>query len=326
MRQFARVTGWGKALPRQLVDNDELSKTLPTSDEWITTRTGIRARRIASDEETPSTLGLEASRQALDVAGLNPTDIDLIITANSSPERVFPSTAALIQSGLGMRTVGAFDLNAACSGFLYGLYTAQQFISGGVYQKVLVVGADVYSRLLNWQDRSTCVLFGDGAGAAVIQASSEPGGILSAVMGNDHCGTDYVYTPGISASPLDETAAGGNFLVMNGAQVFKTGVRVMTDSTRQALDMAGITADAIDLFIPHQANLRIMRSVSESLGVPEEKVFVNVDRYGNTAGASIPIALCEAAESGRLHEGDVVALCAAGAGISWAAMVMEWRP
>ena len=174
MRQFARVTGWGKALPRQLVDNDELSKTLPTSDEWITTRTGIRARRIASDEETPSTLGLEASRQALDVAGLNPTDIDLIITANSSPERVFPSTAALIQRGLGMRTVGAFDLNAACSGFLYGLYTAQQFISGGVYQKVLVVGADVYSRLLNWQDRSTCVLFGDGAGAAVVQASSEP--------------------------------------------------------------------------------------------------------------------------------------------------------
>lgn len=326
MMPFTRVTGWGKYLPQRVVDNHELSKTLPTSDEWITSRTGIRERRIAAPEETASTMGLEAARRALGVAGVGPGQIDLIITANSSPERVFPSTAALIQNGLGVPPVASFDLNAACSGFVYGLNVARQFVSTGTYRTVLVVGSEVYSRILNWNDRTSCVLFGDGAGAAVVQASMEPGGILSCVMGNESAGTEAVYAPSVAASPVDPLAQDGHYLVMNGQQVYKFAVRGMIDSVRAALNEAGLAPADLDLVIPHQANLRMIQTMSDTLGLPGDKVFVNLDRYGNTAGASIPIALCEAVEEGRLREGDRVALVCAGAGISFASMVMEWQP
>lgn len=326
MLLFARITGWGKYLPQRVVDNHELSKTLATSDEWIAGRTGIRARRIAADDETASTMGIIAAQRALATAGVSPGEIDLIITANSSPERVLPSTAALIQKGLGAPPVGAFDLNAACSGFVYGLNVARQFVSTGAYRTVLVVGSEVYSRILNWQDRSSCVLFGDGAGAAVVQASIEPGGILSCVMGNESAGTEAVYVPSVAASPLDPLAQNGHYLVMNGHQVYKYAVRGMVESARKALDDARMEPSDLDLIIPHQANLRMIRNMAESLGVPEAKVFINVDRYGNTAGASIPIALCEAVESGRLQEGDRIAFVCAGAGISFASMIMEWQP
>ena len=324
MRQNAHIAGWGKYLPSRVVDNYELASTLATSHDWIVDRTGIHERRIAADDETPSTMGIEAARQALCKAGIVPADIDLIITANSSPERVFPATASLIQRGLGARPVGAFDINAACSGFVYGLFTAQQFVSAGIYRNVLVVGTEVYSRVLDWQDRTTCVLFGDGAGAAVVQASPEPGGILSCVLGNESAGAESVYMFGVAKSPLDERANEHHYLVMNGGQVFKYAVRAMIDSAHQALDQAGLTMQDIDLVIPHQANLRLIHSAAEALGVPEEKVFINVDRYGNTAAASIPIALCEAIESGCLHKDDRVVLMGVGAGISWASMVLEW--
>ncbi|MEK7216575.1 MAG: beta-ketoacyl-ACP synthase III, partial [Chloroflexota bacterium] len=279
-----------------------------------------------ADHVSGSTMGAIAAQRALETSGVPVDQIDLIITANSSPERVFPSTAALIQNALGARPVAAFDLNAACSGFVYGLNIARQFVSTGTYRTVLVVGSEVYSRILNWQDRSSCVLFGDGAGAAVVQASTEPGGILSCVMGNESAGTEAVYCPSVAASPVDPLAQNGHYLVMNGQQVYKYAVRGMIESARSALNEARMQPSDLDLIIPHQANLRMIQSMSESLGIPEEKVFINVDRYGNTAGASIPIALCEAVESGRLQEGDRVALICAGAGISYASMVMEWQP
>lgn len=326
MGHYARIVGWGKYLPARVLTNQDLEQRLPTSDEWITTRTGIRERRLAGDEETPATMGVIAARQALAQAALKSQDIDLIIAATSSPERVLPATAALIQRALGARSVGAFDINAACSGFLYGLSTASQFVQAGVYRNVLVVGCEVYSRILDWEDRSTCVLFGDGAGAAVVQQSSEPGGILAWVLGNDSAGVDTIYVRGVGAPVNDQAGSPYPYLVMQGSQVFKSAVRAMVESTKQVARSAGLALSDIDLLIPHQANLRIIQSAAESLGLPDDKVFVNVDRYGNTAAASIPIALCEAVESGRLRDGDHVVLTTVGAGISWAAIALEWRP
>lgn len=324
MTKYARITGWGKHLPTRVMTNREFESFLDTSDEWIVSRTGIRERRIAAEDETASTMGINAARQALAYAGLEPQELDLVIAATCSTERVFPACASLIQHGLGARNAGAFDLNAACSGFVYGLDVARQFVQTGLQRNVLVVGTEVFSRLLDWRDRSTCVLFGDGAGAVVLQASDEPGGILSSVMGSDGSGADFLYVPGVCASPLDPLVNEHHHLVMNGAQVFKFAVRMVVDATCQAVCDAGLALEDIDLFIPHQANLRIITSATEALGIPQEKVFVNVERYGNTSAASIPIALCEAAEAGLLREGQRVVLAAVGGGLSWAAMVLEW--
>lgn len=326
MGYHARIVGWGKFLPERVLTNHELELRLPTSDEWITTRTGIKERRIASDLDTPATMGTAAARDALAAAQLSPTDIDLVITATSSPERVLPATASLIQRNLGMRPVGAFDLNAACSGFVYGLAMAAQFVEAGVYRNVLVVGAEVYSRLLDWDDRTTCILFGDGAGAAVVQQSSEPGGILGWVLGNDGSAADTISVRGIGAPPDENpTIAESPYLVMQGSTVFKMAVRAIIDSTKQVVSDAGLSLDDIDLLIPHQANVRIIHNAAETLGMSDERVFVNVDRYGNTAAASIPIALCEAVELGRVQEGQRIVLTTVGAGISWASMAIEWR-
>lgn len=323
MRRFAHITGWGKHLPSRVLTNQEISKALPTSDDWIVSRTGIRERRIAAGTDTPSSLGLLAAQKALSCAGLTPDDVDLIITATSSPDRLLPACSAWIQQGLGTRPVPAFDVNAACSGFLYGMHIADQFIQTGAYRNVLVVGTEVYSRMLNWEDRSTCVLFGDGAGAMVLQASNNPGGILSCVAGNDASGADLIRVPGVSASP-DEYPNGERYLSMDGGPVFKIAVRAIADSTLKALGQAELRPDDVDLFIPHQANIRIIRSAAQATHIPEDRVFINVDRYGNTAAASIPIAVCEAVESGRLHDGDKLLLAGVGAGFSWASMVVQW--
>ena len=326
MTRYASIAGWGKYLPSRIVTNRDLEATLDTTDEWIVARTGIHERRIASDVETASTMGIAAAQQALARSGLRPEDLDLIIAATCSTERVFPACASLIQHGLGARTVGSFDLNAACSGFVYALQTAQQFILSGMHRNVLVVGSEVFSRFMDWQDRSTCILFGDGAGAVVLQATAEPSGILSCVLGSDGSGGDLLYVPGICASPTDPIGNGNHYLAMNGPQVFKFAVKTVVDATRQAAEEAGLGLEDIDLFIWHQANLRIIHSAAEALHIPTEKVFVNVERYGNTSAASIPIAICEAAESGRLRDGDHVALVGVGGGLSWAAMVLEWHP
>jgi len=321
--QSARIVGWGKYLPSRVMTNHEFESFLDTTDDWIVARTGIRERRIAADDETASTMGLAAAREALARAGLEPQDLDLIVTATCTAERIFPACSSLIQHGLGAPHIGAFDVNAACSGFVYALDVARRFVESGAFHNVLVVGTEVFSRLLNWEDRGTCVLFGDGAGAVVLQGA-ESGGILSSVIGSDGSGADSLYVPGVCASPIDPVVNGHYYVSMNGAQVFKFAVRTVAEATRQAVCNAGLTVDDIDLMIPHQANLRIISSAAEALGMPAGKVFVNVEKYGNTSSASVPIALCEAADAGILKEGQRIALVAVGGGLSWGAMVLEW--
>ncbi len=268
-------------------------------------------------------MALAASQGALRLADVQPQELDLIIVANSSPDRILPCTAAVLQQSLGSRNVGAFDLNAACSGFVYALSVAQQFLQTGVYRTVLVVGSEIYSRMLDWEDRATCVLFGDGAGAVVLQASDQPGGLMSCVLGNEGQGAEYLTAGAAKAGAIPPTQ---EYLAMNGQQVYKYAVRAMAQATLDALAQAGISLNELDLFVPHQANLRIINAIAQSLGLPEDRIFANLDRYGNTAAASIPIALCEAVEAGRLLPGHKVVLVAAGAGISWGAMVLEWGP
>jgi len=319
LARYARIIGWGKYLPEIVLTNRELERLVNTSDAWIISRTGIRERRIAAADETASTMAVRASRGALEVAGLDPSSLDLVIAATCTAEHIFPACASLVQASLGARNAAAFDVNAACSGFIYALATACQFISSGAYKNILVVGSEVYSRILDWTNRNTCVLFGDGAGAVVVQASDSPSGSLSFVLGNDGSRANSIYTPG----PCGITS-GPYCITMNGPEVFKFAVNVICLATRQAVKSAGLDLSHIELIIPHQANTRILKSAAKALELPPEKVFINVDRYGNTSAASIPIALCEAVEQGRLKEGDHLVLVGFGGGLSWAAMVIEW--
>ncbi len=318
MARYARITGWGKYLPQKVLTNQELERLVDTSDAWIISRTGIKERRIAANDETASTMAVHAAREALKAAGLEPHCLDLVITATCTPELIFPACASLVQNSLGARKAAAFDLNAACSGFIYALATACQFITAGSYKNILVVGSEVYSRILNWKNRNTCVLFGDGAGAVVVQASDSPGS-LSFVLGNDGSRAGSIYTPGPCG--LNQ---GPYYLTMNGREVFRFAVNVICLATKQAVKAAGLELSDIDLLIPHQANTRILKSAAKAIGLPLEKVFINVDRYGNTSAASIPIALCEAIEEGRLKERDRLVLVGFGGGLSWAAMVLQW--
>lgn len=324
MLYYPRITGWGMYIPQRILTNQELAGVIDTSDAWIRARTGIRERRIAGDHETASTMGIEAGRHAIAVAGILPEDLELVIAATVTPEQIFPSCASRVQHGLGAQKAAAFDLNAACSGFVYALVTACQFIASGAYKKVLVIGSEVYSRILDWRDRSTCVLFGDGAGAVVLEASSEPAGPLSFVLGSDGGGADLLYVPGICGAPASSVSDGHCYLHMNGQEVFRFAVTTVCEATRQAVAAAGIGIEDIDLFIPHQANRRIIQAVARNLGLASEKVFINVERYGNTSAASIPIALCEAVEQGRLKAGHNVVLVGFGGGLTWAAMVLQW--
>jgi 3-oxoacyl-[acyl-carrier-protein] synthase-3 len=324
---FAHITGWGMAVPESILTNDDLSKMVETNDEWIRERTGIRERRIASDGDTTASLAVEASLRALQVANLHPTDIDLIICSTSTPEHIFPATACLVQDRIGASKAGAFDLLAACSGFIYALNMAAQSIRSRSIQNALVIGSETLSRFVNWQDRSTCILFGDGAGAFVLQASEMPGGVLSAVMHSDGSGGDsLILQGGGSKFPATEATIheGKHYIEMDGNEVFRFATRVMAQSTREALEIAEMELDEVNWIIPHQANMRIIAAAARGLKLPLDRFVVNLDRYGNTSTASIPIATVEAVEDGRIHPGDSIVLVGFGAGLTWGALVAEW--
>ena len=319
----ARIVGVGKHLPSKVLTNADLERMVETNDEWIVERTGFRERRIAADDETTSSLGAEASRMALETAGLTPDDIDLVICATLSPDGMFPSSASLIQSGIGASRAGAFDINAACNGFVAALATGAQFINGGVYERVLVVGSEVTSRIIDWSDRSTCILFGDGAGAVVLE-KADTGGVGGFVLRSDGNGADLLYARGPASAPNSFQQTEGFCIVMDGREVFKFAVRSMEEVTRQSLALSGLTVEDVTYLLPHQANQRIMTALAKGLGMDSERLISNVDKYGNTSSASIPIALCEAWEEGRLTPGDHIAITAVGGGLSWGASVLEW--
>jgi 3-oxoacyl-[acyl-carrier-protein] synthase III len=327
MSPHAHITGWGMYVPERVMTNADLEKIVDTNDEWIFSHTGIHERRIASDEESTASLATEAALRALEVANLNPSDIDLIIVATSSPEHIFPATACLVQDRLGAGKAGAFDLLAACSGFIFAMDMAAQAIRTGSLQNVVVIGAETLTRMLDWNDRNTCILFGDGAGAFVLQASEEPAGLLSAVMHSDGSGGDALILPaGGSRMPTSiETLQNGlHFVQMDGREVFRFATRAMAQVTTEAIEAAHMKMDDIQLIIPHQANLRIIDAAMRGLKVPLERCFINLDRYGNTSTASIPIATCEAIEQGRLKPGDKVVFVGFGAGLTWGAAVVQW--
>jgi 3-oxoacyl-[acyl-carrier-protein] synthase-3 len=302
--------------------NNDLAAIVETDDEWIHSRTGIRERRIASEDESTATLGYKAAQRALEVADILPTDINMIIVATSTPENVFPSTASLIQDWLGASNAGAFDLSAACSGFVYALNMAADSIKSGSIQTAVVIGAETMSRVLDWQDRSTCILFGDGSGAVVLQASEQPGGILSSVLRSDGAGADLLAIPTHNNRDLNGHKV--QKMHMAGREVFKFATRVVSESIREAVDLAGLQMSDIDLIVPHQANQRILESAAKKLGLDMEMFVSNLDRYGNTSAASIPIALCEAVENGRVHDKDNLVFVGFGGGLTWASMVLQW--
>ena len=323
----AHITGWGTAVPDRVLTNDDLAGMVDTNDEWIRTRTGIRERRIAAPEQSTATLAVDAALDALEVANLHPTDVDLIVVASSSPEHFFPATASLVQDRIGATRAGAFDLSAACTGFIIALNMAAQAIKTGSIQNALVIGAETLSRITNWEDRNTCVLFGDGAGAFVLQASDDPGGIFSAVMRSDGSGGDLLSMPaGGSKMPASEQTVADNLhtIQMDGRRVFRFATRVMAQATREAAQLSGLALDDINWIIPHQANQRIIESAARSLKLPLDRFVINLDHYGNTSTASIPLATVEAIEDGRLNPGDQIVFVGFGAGLSWGALAAEW--
>ena len=318
------VRGFGAALPKRVVTNRELEETVDTSDEWIVQRTGIRQRYVAGEGETTASLGAEAARQALDNAGLTIDDIDLIICATSTPDNTFPATAVNIQNRLGMRHGFAFDMQAVCSGFVYAVSTADLHIRCGMAKRVLVIGAETFSRILDWTDRTTCVLFGDGAGALVLEAAEGEGtnadrGVLSSQLRSDGTHKEKLYVDG---GPSTTGTVG--HLRMEGREVFKHAVGMITDVIEAAFTATGTTADDIDWLVPHQANRRIIDGSARKLGIPLEKVVVTVDLHGNTSAASIPLALSVAAADGRIKKGDLVMLEAMGGGFTWGAVLLRW--
>ena len=326
MKRYGNIIGWGKYVPPRVITNADLEKTLDTSDEWIVTRTGIRERHIVDNGENTSQMSISAARDALEMAGVRPKDLDLIIVATSTPDYLTPPISSQVQHGLGARNVGAFTLVNGCTGFVYALATAQQFISSGVCETILIIGAELISRFVDWNDRETCVLFGDGAGAVVIQATDIPSGVLSFVLGSDGSGGEHLILPagGAANPPSHENLdAGLHSVKMNGRDVFKFATRVLGKALREAIQQAGLETEDIDLFIPHQANIRIIESAARFANLPPEKVFVNIHKYGNTSAASIPIALCEAFEEGRAKTGDTLAFVAFGAGLTWASAIVK---
>lgn len=330
MAKYAAITGWGMAVPQRVLTNAELERMVETSDEWITSRTGIRERRVVGPGESTSTLATEAGRRAIAHAGISPASIDLIVLSTCTPDRPFPATACTVQANLGIHQAGAFDLAAACSGFVYGLSVATSMIRAGMARNVLFVAADIFTHYINWNDRNTCVLFGDGAGAVVLQASEQPYGMLSCVLGASGNDEDLMaVAAGGTRLPLtpELIEQGQQYVYMQGREIFKMAVRGMGDSSVQALSEAGLSTSEIDLVVPHQANLRIIEATAKRLNVSMDRVFVNLDRYGNTSAATIPIALVEASEQGRLKQGDHVLLTAFGGGLTWASAVVRWgRP
>ena len=322
----AAITGIGSYVPDRILTNDELSKMVDTSDEWIIERTGIRERRIAAPEQALSDLCRPAIEQALVQAGREAAEIDLLIVATVTPDMAFPSTGAILADDLGMPDAAAYDLSAGCTGFMYALAQAYGMMAGGLAERALVVGGDVLSRILDWTDRATCVLFGDGAGAVVLERV-ENGGFLGFELGADGSGGPQLYQPaGGSRLPAtaETVAERKHFAHMNGREVFKFATRVLVSSAEAILEKAGHRIDEVDVYIPHQANVRIIDHAVQKLGIPVDRVVVNVDRYGNTSSGSIPLALAEAQAEGRLHDGDLVLMTGMGAGLTWGSALMEW--
>ncbi|MBN9423368.1 MAG: 3-oxoacyl-ACP synthase [Candidatus Accumulibacter sp. 66-26] len=318
---FARIAGVGSYLPGQAVSNDDLVlRGIETSDEWIVSRTGIKARHLAEPGQTSSDLALEASRRALDMAGVDVADIDLIIVATSTPDFIFPSTACLLQGKLGNRGATAFDVQAVCSGFVYALTIAEKFIRSGSNKKALVVGAEVFSRILDWNDRGTCVLFGDGAGAVVLEASDRPG-ILASALHADGAHHGILSVPG---NVCGGQVTGDPFLRMDGQAVFKFAVRVLADVARECCAAADVLPADVDWLIPHQANIRIIEATAKKMGLGMDKVIVTVDRHGNTSAASVSLALDAAVRDGRLQRGQKVMLEGVGGGFTWGAVLLEF--
>lgn len=323
----ARIISTGSYVPENIITNHDLERIVDTSDEWITERTGISQRRIADDNQAASDLAYEASVIALKRAHLKPKDIDLIIVATFSGDMPFPSTACLLQGKLGATNAAAFDLNAACSGFIYGLHTADAFIRAGMHKRILLVGAEVISRFLDWQDRSTCILFGDGAGAVVIEATKDKHGIWSTYIGSDGALWDLIMLPGGGSrhpATKDSILKRLHFLKMKGNETFKVAVRTFEEMALKTLGDHDLVPSDLSLFIPHQANIRIIQATAKRLNMPSEKVFANLDKYGNTSAASIPMALDEALTSGRINDGDFLLFEAFGGGLTWASALLKW--
>lgn len=304
------ILGIGRYVPEKVVTNHDLEKIMETSDEWIRTRTGIAERRIADDTIDTSYMAVEASKKALEDAGISGEDIDLILVATVTPDRAFPAVACVIQEAIGAKHAAAMDLSAACAGFMYGMITAQQFIQTGTYKNVLVVGSDKLSKIVDWNDRNTAVLFGDGAGAVVMGAVSEGKGVLSFELGADGSGGKHLYQ--------DE------YVMMNGREVFKFAVRQFGDSCLRVLDKAGLTKEDVDFLVPHQANIRIMESARERLNLPQEKMSMTIEKFGNTSASSIPIAMVEELQNGRIQDGDLIILVGFGGGLTWGAVALRW--
>ena len=314
------ITGLGAQVPERVVTNEELSQMVETSDEWIIERTGIRERRIAADTEALSDLSLPAARQALEQAGSDGRDIDLLIVATVTPDMMFPSTSAILADQLGASDAAAYDLSAGCTGFMYALAQAYGMIAAGLSRRALVVGGDVLSRILDWTDRSTVVLFGDGAGAVVLEPSQEPG-FLAFELGADGAGGEHLWLPGSGSRKFEDPE---QFVKMNGREVFKFATRILVQSAGAVLDRSGTTIDDVDVYVPHQANVRIIDHATKKLGIPSERVVINVDRYGNTSSGSIPLALAEAQADGRLPPGSLVLMTGMGAGLTWGSALMRW--
>ena len=320
------ITGLGTSVPERVVTNQELSKMVDTSDEWIVTRTGIRERRLAVADEALSDFCLPAAREALERSGVSAEDLDLVIVATVTPDMAFPATAAIVADQLGATKAGAFDLSAGCTGFVYAVAQAYSMLAAGIGRRALVIGADVLSKIVDWSDRATCIVFGDGAGAVMLERVDR-GGFLGFELGADGSGGMELYlAAGGSRKPAssETVAAGEHFTRMNGREVFKFATRVLVTSARELLDEVGLTVEDVDVYVPHQANIRIIDHAAHKLGIPKEKVVVNVDRYGNTSSGSIPLALADAEKEGRLSEGAIVLMTGMGAGLTWGSGVMEW--
>lgn len=326
--RYATITGTGAYLPERVITNAALEKMVDTSDEWIRQRTGIVERRIAEDDTATSDLSIRAARLAIAQAQIDPVDIEMILVATVTPDTFFPSTACYVQKGIGAKNASAMDLSAACAGFLYGLDLADGLIKSGRYDTILVVGGEVFNNIIDWKDRSTCVLFGDGAGAAVVQVTEEPKGILASYIGSDgdYADINLLGIPaGGSRMPLTPEGLERKLdkIQMNGREVFKLGVRLMPAAAQRVLRKANVSVEEIDLLIPHQANLRIIEAVGDRLGVPREKVYVNVDKYGNTSAATVIIALDEAIREGCAKPGDLILLVTFGAGVTWGSTLLQ---
>ena len=325
--QGCAITGIGSYVPERVLTNADLEKIVETTDEWIITRTGIKERRMAAEDEHTSTMAVKAAHRALEQAGLAAADLDLIVVATITPDMPFPATACLVQRELGATKAAAFDLEAACSGFIYAIEIGRAFIASGVYENIQIIGAEKLSSIIDWEDRNTCVLFGDGAGAAVMQRRKGARGVLATRLGSDGTKADILAMPGGGSrrpATVDSVNERIHFLKMEGKEVFKAAVNAMTGAAKDVLERSGVGIEDIKCIIPHQANQRIISAIGERLGAREDQVFVNLQKYGNTSAASVAVALDEALQSGKIKRGDKILIVAFGAGLTWGATVLEW--